>query len=190
MPKKPPEIVQNGHPVLRKRAKEVPVHAIPTREIGKTLKDMSEALAAQEDGVAIAAPQIGVSLRIFVVSGKVFDREALKDGEDPDRVFVNPVITKMSRKKAELEEGCLSVRWLYGKIKRSEKVSLTAYDETGKKFSYSASGLLAQIFQHETDHLNGILFIDSATDLHEFTPLEREERRTKIKNASHEAPRP
>ncbi len=80
-----------------------------------------------------------------------------------------------------LDEGCLSVRFLYGKIKRSEKATVTAYDETGKKFSYSGTGLMAQIFQHETDHLNGILFIDTAKDVEELTPEKRAARRKKLK---------
>ncbi len=181
------EIIQNGHPTLRKRAEEVPVRDITTRPIQKILTEMSAALATQRDGVAIAAPQINVSLRIFVVSGKVFDRENIpgdqeeaEGGASTDKAFINPIITKMSRKKEDLEEGCLSVRWLYGKIKRSEKVSVTAYDREGKKFSYSGSGLLAQIFQHEADHLDGVLFIDKATDLHEYTPEERDNRAEKI----------
>jgi peptide deformylase len=87
-----------------------------------------------------------------------------------DLVFINPVISKLSREKHEVPEGCLSVRWLYGKTIRSKKVTVTAYDENGKKFIRGASGLLAQIFQHETDHLKGILFIDYAKDIKEELP--------------------
>jgi peptide deformylase len=69
-----------------------------------------------------------------------------------------------------MEEGCLSLRWLYGKVKRSARVTVEAYDEEGKKFSRGAGGLLAQIFQHEIDHLNGRLFIDTATDVVNIPP--------------------
>jgi peptide deformylase len=71
-----------------------------------------------------------------------------------------------------MQEGCLSVRWVYGKTTRAVSVTIEAYDEMGNKFSYGASGLIAHIFQHETDHLDGILFIDHGFDLEEFTEEE------------------
>ncbi len=170
----PKTIIQNGDPVLREQAREVSLASIGSREIQTVLKDMSEALATCHDGVAIAAPQIGVSLRIFVISGKVFEMRK-KDGKKySDKAFINPVFTKLSTKKVIFDEGCLSVRWIYGKIKRSEKATVEAYDEKGEKFSMSGSGFLAQIFQHETDHLNGTLFIDRATDLEEVKPKDNE----------------
>ena len=159
---------------------------------------MSGALKSQSDGVAIAAPQIGYSLRIFVVSRKIFATESPRAGslsgkaspalplepslcETPrprnsvantskDMIFINPKISKLSREKDWMPEGCLSVRPLYGKTFRSKKATVTAHDENGKKFTRGASGLLAQIFQHETDHLNGILFVDHAKDVKEETP--------------------
>jgi peptide deformylase len=185
------KILQMKEWVLRQNAKEVLVRDIPTSKIQKILKEMSASLKSQADGVAIAAPQIGYSLRIFVVSGKVFDQDFIKDREDrlagqkiknenneipapvkihKDFVFINPKISKLSREKEWLPEGCLSVRWLYGKTWRSKKALITAYDENGKKFTRGASGLLAQIFQHETDHLNGILFTDHAKEVKEELP--------------------
>src|SRR3989344_1011572 len=179
MPKK---ILQKTEKVLREVAKEVPIRDIETPKIKKILDEMSKALKSQEDGVAIAAPQIGYSLRIFVVSGKIFNenfldnREKRLSGEIPkddiekvaevnkDAIFINPKITKLSSEKQWVPEGCLSVRPFYGKTFRSTKATVSAYDENGKKFTRGASGLLAQIFQHETDHLNGILFIDHAKE--------------------------
>lgn len=156
-------IVQIGDEVLRQTAHEVPLEEITSQKIKNVVANMKEALASQDDGVAIAAPQIGESLRIFVVSGKVFTRE----GEDlkPDETYINPVITNLSRKKENLEEGCLSVRGVFGSIERHEKAEVTAYNEKGEKFTRGGSGLLAQIFQHETDHLNGTLFVDHAHEL-------------------------
>jgi peptide deformylase len=88
-------------------------------------------------------------------------------------VFINPQITKFSKEKKWMEgEGCLSVRWVYGKVERATKVTLRAYDEYGNVFERGASGLLAHIFQHEVDHLDGILFIDKAKDLEEADPEE------------------
>ena len=174
-------IIQTPDPVLRKIASEVPLKEIKSPKTQNILAQMKEALDSQEDGVAIAAPQIGVSLRIFVVSEKVFDvpeeaseRHARKKEFSAKKyghlVFINPVIAKLSKDKAMLEEGCLSIRFKYGKIERAVKVAVKAFDETGKKFARGASGLMAQVFQHEIDHLNGMLFIDKAVDISDIPP--------------------
>lgn len=180
------KILQKEEPVLRRVAKEVPVSEVGKLKIKKILREMSRALASQSDGVAIAAPQIGYGLRIFVISGKIFEKSFIDskhrnvekkietDEVEPgvqkkknikDLIFINPKISKLSREKEWVPEGCLSVRPLYGKTYRSKKATVTACDENGKKFTRGASGLLAQIFQHETDHLNGILFIDHAKEV-------------------------
>ncbi len=114
--------------------------------------------------MAIAAPQVGIGKRIFVVSARVLGRG------DTDLVFINPTIIKQAKQTKLLEEGCLSVRWIYGLVRRSTKVSVSAYNPSGEKFTYHGSGLVAQIFQHEIDHLNGILFIDQATETIEVKP--------------------
>jgi peptide deformylase len=173
------KILQKDEKILHQNAKEIPVHEISTPKIKKILREMSHALKSQSDGVAIAAPQIGYPLRIFIVSGKIFHKdfkyhdkfEKIPEKDIPkNMVFINPKISKLSREKEWLPEGCLSVRWLYGKTFRSKKATITAYDENGKKFTRGASNLLAQIFQHETDHLNGILFIDHAKEIKEEKP--------------------
>ncbi len=185
------KILQKKEKILRRIAQEVPVSDIKTARIKKILKEMFEALQSQNDGVAIAAPQIGYSLRIFTVSGKVLrvgfpaqsdslktdaaktlsdDSLAQENSVAKDLVFINPKISKLSREKEWMLEGCLSVRPLYGRTFRSKKAIVVAYDENGKKFTKGASGLLAQILQHETDHLNGILFIDHAKDIKEEIP--------------------
>ncbi|MFA6585578.1 MAG: peptide deformylase [Candidatus Paceibacterota bacterium] len=167
--------------VLHQNTKDVPIGEIKTLKIRKIIKEMSQALKSQSDGVAIAAPQIGYKLSIFVVSGKIFHKDFVGGQQEfekiqneemlKDLVFINPKISKLSREKEWLPEGCLSVRWLYGKTHRSKKALITAYDENSKKFQRGASGLLAQIFQHETDHLKGILFIDHAKDIKEELPV-------------------
>lgn len=172
-------IVQNGEGVLRELAQAVPLKDISSTRIQKAIADMKNALDSQDDGVAIAAPQIGVPLRIFIVSGKALrgidEKFAKKYTDLPDHlIFINPTITKLSRARTTLDEGCLSVRWLYGKVSRANKATLQAYDEKGEKIERGASGLLAQIFQHETDHLDGILFIDKATELEEIKPENKE----------------
>lgn len=182
------EIVQKENKVLRKIAKAVAIADISGRKVQTILRRMIKALNSQEDGVAIAAPQVGENLRIFVVSKKIFEimyeeklksrsskRENLEEFkmEQPkfkDMVFINPEIIKTSKAKMTTDEGCLSVRWLYGKVKRSQKTLVKAVDENGKPFTMGGSGLLSQAFQHEIDHLNGILFTDKATDIKEIAP--------------------
>ncbi len=165
------QIIQKEHPTLRATSKEVPNAEITTPAIKKIIEDMVEALESQDDGVAIAAPQIGKSYRIFIVSHKVFEIiPGHKNKRGKNMVFINPSVTKLSKDKKNLEEGCLSVRYLYGKVARSHKATVQAQDETGKAFTINASGLLAQIFQHEVDHLNGILFIDKAKNIEEIIP--------------------
>jgi peptide deformylase len=173
------KIVQKENKVLREKAQNILVKDIKSPKIQKILKEMSEALKSQSDGVALAAPQIGLPLKIFIVAGKIFHpnflrfekNEKIPEKELPkDLIFINPQISKLSKEKNWVPEGCLSIRWLYGNVYRSKKATITAYDENGKKFTRGASGLLAQIFQHETDHLNGILFIDKAENIIEEKP--------------------
>lgn len=158
-------IVQDGDPVLRESAKPVPDELFGTPELVSILKDMEEALEREPDGVALAAPQIGVPYRIFIVR---FDRtrppqEPLASPELG--VFINPVFTNISRRREEMDEGCLSVRHVYGKTLRHERATVRAKDASGKVFERGGGGLLAQIYQHETDHLDGTLFTDHAMDL-------------------------
>lgn len=179
--RKGPELfVDRNNPVLRGKAREVATQDIGTRVIKETLSCMREALAGEEDGVALAAPQIGVPLRIFIVWEGALTlgtdlrerRERALERRKDDRylVFINPAITKRSREKEAMEEGCLSVRWLYGKVRRSKRATIVAYNENGVRFTRGASGILSQIFQHEVDHLDGTLFTDKATELKEIPP--------------------
>lgn len=181
-PKTQHAIVQLGDPVLRKKAKAVTREDFGSPELLATLRHMKKALDAEADGVAIAAPQIGVPLRIFIVSYRAFaladetKQPARKGAGDPmpekDLICINPEFIKLAKKKIKVPEGCLSVRWKYGNTMRHEKATIRARDEHGRPFTYGGSGLIAQIFQHETDHLNGTLFIDHATDIEEMTAEE------------------
>jgi peptide deformylase len=167
------QLGDKGGAVLKRVSDPVPLKDISTNKIKRILKEMSATLALEEDGVALAAPQIGESLRIFIVKGSVL----AKPGDDPltipDAIFINPVITKRSRDVEWMDEGCLSVKNFYGKTKRSLKATVRAYNEHGKLIVRGAAGLLAQIFQHETDHLNGVLFIDHADDVVEVRPKKK-----------------
>jgi peptide deformylase len=170
------DIVQEPSAVLRKTAKEVPVKDIKSAKIQKILKDMSDTLALEKNGAALAAPQIGKSLRIFIVSGKVLRKTDNPDEHTPpDQIYINPVLKKLSRKKESVDEGCLSVRNHYGVITRATNATIEAYDMHGEKFTRGAGGLLAQIFQHEVDHLQGVLFIDNAKEIWEADETEEDE---------------
>lgn len=184
------KILQRDEPVLRQVAQNIPIEDIKSEKIQKILREMVVALDSQDDGVAIAAPQIGYSMRIFVVSKKVetilkedrveeeniVDEENQEDDSSKHLIFINPIIKKISKERKEVEEGCLSVRYLYGKVSRATKIKVEAYDENGKKFERGGTGLMAQIFQHEIDHLDGILFIDKATDLEDIPPTPKNKK--------------
>lgn len=140
-------IVQMGDPVLRKKSFEVTDFGKKTHEL---LDDMKETLI-KADGVGLAAVQIGVLRRIFIL---------LIDGQYYE--CINPVIQKVSGKQVGTE-GCLSVKGKQGTVERPLKVVLTAQDRNGKQFTISGVGLMARAICHENDHLDGILYVDKAT---------------------------
>jgi peptide deformylase len=164
-------IPHESNPVLRKSAREIAVHDIAHKKIQDLITEMKELLDKEEYGVALAAPQVGESVRLFVVSAKAVERREKKYGSEEagspgdDLVYINPKVIKTSRGKKLKHEGCLSVRGKWGRVPRAEKVTIKAYNERGEEFTRGASGLLAHIFQHEMDHLEGILYIDKAKEL-------------------------
>ena len=171
--------------LLREIAHDVSVLDIKKARIQNLIKEMKMLLEREQFGVAIAAPQVGESLRLFIVSGKARAKRARygnqKENTDEllgdDEVYINPVLIKMSRGKKPKHEGCLSVRGKWGMVPRAERVKLSAFNEHGEKFERGASGLLAHIFQHELDHLDGILYTDKATELYDdFTEPTRQKR--------------
>ena len=163
------EIIQIGNNILRLVSEPVVKEHVGSPTFQKFVKKMQKILSGSPDGVALAAPQIGKNLRIFIISPRVFG-ENITTNEH--LIYINPIIKKRSVSKKEYDEGCLSVRNIYGHIKRSEKVTIEALDEHGRKFARGGSGLLAEIFQHEIDHLDGILFVDKAKNLREIKPDE------------------
>lgn len=160
------KIFQKGEKVLHEKAKEISVAEIKSGKIQKIIKQMEKAIFENAEALAIAAPQIGEGLRIFVISEWTLNPKSEKPKtEFKNFVFINPKIVKTSKKKAFFPEGCLSAPEFTGTTLRPEKVTVEAYDRNGKKFQRGASGLLAQAIQHEIDHLDGTLFIDKATAL-------------------------
>ena len=159
-------LAEKDNPALRGVAREIPAGDIAGSRIQKLIEEMKALLAKEEYGVALAASQVGEPLRLFIVSGRALARDSRNapDEEHPkedvppvaDQVYINPVMTKMSRGKKGKHEGCLSIRGKWGIVPRAEKASVRAYDEHGKQFTRGASGFLAHVFQHEMDHLDGI----------------------------------
>jgi peptide deformylase len=151
-------IISLPNPRLRERSKKV---GIVNGEIKKIIQHMKDATIdweesrAHEVGVALAAVQVDIHLRIVVIRND-FDNKNNKTFT----VFINPVITKYEGDVVQDFEGCLSVPDIYGKVPRHSKVRVKAMDENGREFRIAAQGFLARIFQHEIDHTNGIVFID------------------------------
>ena len=143
-------ITKHGEQVLKKPCPPVDYEKV-VQDLPALLKDMWATMHAAR-GVGLAAPQIGLNLRMAVIDVK-------PEGKPQPIVLINPVILGKEGVQEE-EEGCLSIPGLYSKLRRAAKVHIQALDEHGKKFEAVGEGLLARAFQHETDHLDGKLFID------------------------------
>lgn len=155
------KLVPENHPALHAIAEEITPEDFSDGTVAKIVKDLHQAIKTYDvDGyaaVAIAAPQIGVSKRIFII-----EDQSDRDDKLPNLVAINPRITKVSKKTHEVGEGCLSIPDTYGTVIRHKNVTMTAIDEHGEPYERGAGSLLAQIIQHENDHLDGILFTDRA----------------------------
>ena len=168
---------QEKNPALREISREVPIAEIPGTHIKKLITDMKALLKKEEYGVALAAVQVGEPVRLFIVSGRALARDSRNAPDEPDKhtevpavadqVYINPELIKLSRGRKDKHEGCLSVRGKWGEVPRAEKASVRAYDEHGVQFTRGASGFLAHVFQHEMDHLEGILYTDKTTKLYD-----------------------
>ncbi|OGF64337.1 peptide deformylase [Candidatus Giovannonibacteria bacterium RIFCSPHIGHO2_01_FULL_45_24] len=166
-------ILQKENQILRGNAEKVA--NIKSAEVKALIVKMAKAMFAEPDGIGIAAPQIGVSLRIFLVAKEAAIKNAAelheKIGDKNKKrnteylVFINPALKKSASKKIKDVEGCLSVRGIYGEVPRAEKITIEYLDESEKKHQRGASGLFARVIQHELDHLDGVLFIDKARNL-------------------------
>lgn len=179
-------VLQEPDKILRQKAEEIKPEEIKSEKIQTLIQNMSETLHSIDIGIGLAAPQVGVSLRIFLISEEALtakrdkeevDREEYKKHKSEKRwkhfVFINPTIVRISKEDDIVPEGCLSVDQIFGQIKRAKRAVIEAYNEQGKKFRRSGSGLFAQAMQHETDHLNGILFIDTAKNLKKLEPQKK-----------------
>lgn len=155
-------VLHNPDPELREISRPLSVAEITSDDMRALVADMKETMKL-ENGVGLAAPQINQKIRLIVA-------------QTPRGVkgYFNPVITKRSEKLVDSEEGCLSVPGIFGVVKRHKAITVSVLNEKGEEEIIKTGGLLSVIFQHEIDHLDGVLFIDRAHSLHELTK-EKEE---------------
>jgi len=148
---------------LRKKTSDFDFKKFTKQDITALILRMRRAMRAA-NGVGLSANQIGLDLKVFVA--EVPDP---KGGTKFYAVF-NPKLEKIGEETLDYEEGCLSIPGKWGDVERAERVTLAGYDKYGKALKIKAWGLLARVFQHETDHLNGKLFIDRAKKVYEEKP--------------------
>jgi len=140
--------------VLRTALEDLDFKRMDRKKLSKVIREMRETMK-RADGVGLAATQVGLPWRLFVA-----------EVEKKFYVVLNPRIVKTSEEKIIMEEGCLSVPGTFGEVERPEKAVLHGLDKNGKRVKIKAWGLLARVFQHEVDHLDGKLFIDRAKNVH------------------------
>ena len=151
-------IATEPNPILHKKGAALTAADLATPKIKKLIVDMTETMY-KSDGVGIAAPQVSESLLLCVIAKKYA-------GTKEDLVLANPVWEKKSVLKTTDDEGCLSVPGIWGEVKRYKKIKVQALDKNGRPIEFVAENFFARIVQHETDHTNGILFIEKAKKLY------------------------
>ena len=172
-------IIQPDNPLLRRKARRVVSF---DRRFQRLVDDMLETMQ-EAKGIGLAAPQVGVSQRVFLVRLPDDSEEAREEfGEyaGAQHIIVNPKLVRVSRVLEEGVEGCLSIPGYLGTVERPDAVTLKGQDRHGKALRIRAEGWLARVFQHELDHLNGILYIDLATEV--WRPEDREDEDEAGKN--------
>lgn len=164
-------IVVYGDPVLKKRAKDIEKDSIDVKKMSDDLFETMEAA----HGIGLAAPQIGKSIRMFVVDGRPIEDEGMKDFR---KVFINPEILEEDGDKWAFEEGCLSIPDVREDVSRQENLVIHYYDENWVEHEEEYDGMQARIIQHEYDHIEGVLFTDH------LTPLKKKLLKGKLTNIS------
>ncbi len=163
------KVARMGHPVLRTRARVLDPTEVRTAVFQKLVDDMIETMSEYE-GIGLAAPQVHESVRLFVagVEGKGEDLKVLP--------FINPVITTIGDETVEDWEGCLSIPDIRGRVPRAREVLIKALDRRGKPFEMTLKNFPARVVQHETDHVDGVLFFDRMKDFSTLTFIEEFQR--------------
>jgi peptide deformylase len=168
------KVARMGHPVLRARARSLEKAEIRSAAVQKLIDDMLDTMTEYR-GVGLAAPQIHESVRLFVAS--------LDDGEHEDEeaerepiAIINPEISIVGSEVVEDWEGCLSIPDIRGRVPRAREIKVRAFDRRGERFELRAHGFSARVIQHETDHLDGVLFFDRMRSFDSLTFLEEYSR--------------
>ena len=161
-----------GHPVLRSRARPLDASEIRTPGIQRLIDDMFETMREYQ-GVGLAAPQVHERLRIFVAGfAGAPDDEDEEQERVPRMALINPEITPISDELVEDWEGCLSIPEIRGRVPRARHILVRAFDRHAKRIELRASGFTARVIQHETDHLDGVLFFDRMKSFESLTFLD------------------
>ena len=169
------KVARMGHPVLRARAKPLEPAEIKSVRIQQLIDDMFETMQEYQ-GVGLAAPQVHESVRLFVagIAPNVDDDE--DDDEEEDRVplmaLINPEIAIVGEDTADEWEGCLSIPDIRGRVTRAREIRVKAYDRRGRRVEINARGFTSRVIQHETDHLDGVLFFDRMESFETLTFLD------------------
>ncbi|MBI4263203.1 MAG: peptide deformylase [Acidobacteria bacterium] len=164
------KVARMGHPVLRQRARPLDKADLRNPLVQKLIDDMIETMH-EYNGVGLAGPQVHVGLRLFVA---LLAEEP--DGKTPATVVINPDITPQTASKEEGWEGCLSIPDFRGLVPRVTDITLDALDRDGRPIELSLKGFPARVVQHETDHVDGILFLDRMASMQSLTYLEEYSR--------------
>jgi len=166
------KVARMGHPVLRTKARSLDRAEIRSAAVQKLIDDMLETMH-EYHGVGLAGPQIHESLRVFVAT-----LEAGPDVESPSEpiAIINPEITPVTNELVEDWEGCLSIPDIRGRVPRLREIKVRAFDRNGEKIEIRAANFSARVIQHETDHLDGILFFDRMRSFESLTFLDEYSR--------------
>lgn len=164
------KVARMGHPVLRAKARTVDKLELKNQSVQDFIDSMVDTMF-EYSGVGLAAPQVHESLRIFVA---MLDADG--HGEGDAVILVNPEITVVGDQTVEGWEGCLSIPDVRGRVPRSQHIRVTALDRHGKRFDLDLKDFPARVVQHETDHLDGVLFFDRMKSLSSLTYLEEYSR--------------
>jgi peptide deformylase len=170
------KVARMGHPVLRAKARPLEKADLKGATVQKLIDDMIDTMV-EYHGVGLAAPQVHEGLRIFVASLDVEDEDDEKRGPDPGPIaLINPEITVLGSDVVEDWEGCLSIPDLRGRVPRAREIRLRALDRNGGRLELRAHDFPARVMQHETDHLDGVLFFDRMRSFESLTFLDEYSR--------------
>jgi peptide deformylase len=171
------KVAHMGHPVLRARAKEVEPSEIKSPRVQQLIDDMFETMQEYQ-GVGLAAPQVHERLRLFVagfpprVNEDDEEEEEAEEERVPLMALINPEIAVVGGDTALDWEGCLSIPDIRGRVTRAREIKVKAYDRRGRRIEINARGFTARVIQHETDHLDGVLFLDRMASFETLTFLD------------------